>query len=181
MVSLLVREPVAAVEQLLPAEPVVRHVAGLPADQVVRHDVQLTPDRSLRYFGRGAKYCYDGARTHEPHAGPRKQHRELSPLRPGVWRAPSRTLRSSYSAQLCAAGDLNPAWRSVDNVWSATVGVYARLSQATIYRPKMCIHIPKQSASCDTCITLPDRVSDSGVTSGRPAPSPRFFFLSTDR
>lgn len=38
-VSLLVREPVSSVEQLLSGQPVVGDVAGLPADQIVRHDV----------------------------------------------------------------------------------------------------------------------------------------------
>lgn len=40
-VSLLVREPVSSVEQLLSRQPVVGGVTGLPADQVVRHDVQV--------------------------------------------------------------------------------------------------------------------------------------------
>lgn len=40
-VSLLVREPVSSVEQLLSRQPVVGNVTGLPADQVVRHDVQV--------------------------------------------------------------------------------------------------------------------------------------------
>lgn len=40
-VSLLVREPVSSVEQLLSRQPVVGDVTGLPADQIVRHDVQV--------------------------------------------------------------------------------------------------------------------------------------------
>lgn len=47
VVSLLVCEPVSAVEELLSRQPVVGDVTGLPADQVVRHDVQITPTGPL--------------------------------------------------------------------------------------------------------------------------------------
>lgn len=42
MASLLVSEPVSAVEQLLSGQPVIGYVTGLAADQEVRHDVQVT-------------------------------------------------------------------------------------------------------------------------------------------
>lgn len=42
IVSLLVREPLSTVEELLSRQPVLRDVACLPADKIVRHDVLIT-------------------------------------------------------------------------------------------------------------------------------------------